>query len=814
MSEGTALRADESKGLGALMNRHGGAMITTRRALTTTALVALMSLAPALGQKALAQQSAAVSFSIAGGALDTALSRFGATSGMQVLYSSAVTKGLTTAGVSGSLSPEAALSQLLSGTGLTYRFTGPKSVTITAPATTTQDGAAPAGALQLQEIVVSGTGDGTKSYVVEDSATATKTDTPLIETPQSVSVVGRKQIDAQNAQSITEILRYVPGVNIETYGPDPKGYDWIMMRGFNAQSTSNYQNGLRLLSSGYTFFRTDPYQLQTLEVLRGPSSSLYGQGDAGGLVNRVTKKPTADPAREVELEFGSNRRLQGAFDVSGSIANDPSLLYRVIGVARDSNTQFEYSDGSEIADDRLMLAPSFTWAPSADTTLTIDGDFLRDKSGGTVISYTPEDILIGDPGFNRSKQEQASIGYQFEHRLNEDWTVRQNLRYGHVNFLLDNLTLSGLSPAGDLLRTPRRFDESFDAFAVDNQALTNFATGAIRHELLLGLDYAWSRADVNHHFGPSVPLDPINPAYRVTIPTPTVPSASYLERYQQIGLYAQDQIWLTDNLIATLGGRYDWLTLENENRLLNTTTDIDVGNFSGRAGLTYLSEWGVAPYVSFSQSFVPNPGLSAIGETFDPSDSRQWEAGIKYQPPGFDALFTLAYFDIVKSNVLTPDLVNTGFNVATGEVTSRGIELEGKFNLAESWDFTGSYSWTDAEISKDNRGNVGRRPSLVPAHQASAWLNYTVYSGMLEGLSLGGGVRFVGSSFGDNANSIEVDGRTVFDAGMSYKMNEHATLSVNATNLFDKQYFTTCNPSYSCYEGDRRSVIGRLKVNF
>lgn len=797
------------------MDRHGGAMITTpRRALATTALAALMSLAPAMGQKALAQQPA-VSFSIAGGALDTALSRFGAASGMQVLYSSAVTKGLTTPGVSGSLSPEAALSRLLSGTGLSYRFTGPKSVTIATPAATTQGGAAPVGALQLQEIVVSGAGDGTKSYVVEDSATATKTDTPLIETPQSVSVVGRKQIDAQNAQSVTEILRYVPGVNIETYGPDPKGYDWIMMRGFNAQSTSNYQNGLRLLSSGYTFFRTDPYQLQTLEVLRGPSSSLYGNSDAGGLVNRVTKKPTADPVREIELEFGNNRRLQGAFDFSGTIANDPSLLYRVIGVARDSNTQFEYSDGSEIADDRLMLAPSFTWAPSADTTLTIDGDFLRDKSGGTVISYTPEDILIGDPGFNRSKQEQASIGYQFEHRFNEDWTVRQNLRYGHVNFLLDNLILSGLdTSSGQLLRTPRRFDESFDAFAVDNQALTNFGTGAIRHELLLGLDYAWSRADVNHYTGSVVPLNPANPTYRVPIPTPTAPLNSYLERYQQIGLYAQDQIWLTDNLLATLGGRYDWLTLENENRLLNTTTDIDVGNFSGRAGLTYLTEWRVAPYVSFSQSFVPNPGLSATGETFDPSDSRQWEVGVKYQPQGFEALFTLAYFDIVKSNVLTQDLVNTGFNVATGEVKSSGVEVEGKFNLAESWDFTGSYSWTDAEISKDNRGNVGRRPSLVPAHQASAWLNYTFYSGMLEGLSLGGGVRFVGSSFGDNANSIEVDARTVFDAGMSYKMNEHATLSVNATNLFDKQYFTTCNPAYSCYEGDRRSVIGRLKVNF
>lgn len=799
------------------MNRHGriGATITTtRRALATTALVALVSLVPATIEKAVAQQSA-VAFEIAGGPLDSALSRFGVTSGVQVLYGSAVTKGLTTKGINGSLPPEAALSQLLAGTGLSYRFTGPKSVTIGAPGTVGQGGAPVTGATQLQEIVVSGTGDGSNSYVVEESATATKTETPLIETPQSVSVVGRKQIEAQNAQSVTEILRYVPGVTIETYGPDPKGYDWILMRGFNAQSTSNYQDGLRLLSSGYSFFRTDPYQLQSVEVLRGPSSSLYGQSDAGGIVNRTTKKPTAQPVREIELEYGSHDRFQGAFDFSGPIGNDPSFLYRVIGVARDSNTQFKYSDGSEIADDRLMLAPSFTSAPSTDTSLTIDGNILRDKSGGTVISFTPTDILIGDPDFNSSRQEQQSIGYQFEHRLNEAWTVRQNLRYGHVDFLLNNLVLTGQDTSG-LTRSARRFDESFDAFAMDNQALTKFETGALRHELLLGLDYAWSRADVDHRSGPASSLNPFDPVYGAPIPAPTTPLARYVENYQQIGLYAQDQVWLTDSLLATLGGRYDWLTLENENHLRNVTTDIDIGNFSGRAGLTYLTEWGVAPYVSFSQSFVPNPGLSASGETFDPSVGRQWEVGIKYQPQGYDALFTFAYFDIVKSNVLTPDPDpdHTGFNVATGEVRSRGVEIEGKFSLTDGWDFTGSYSWTDAEITKDNSGNVGRRPAMVPAHQASAWLNYTVYAGVLEGLSLGGGVRFVGPSYSNNTNTIEVDGRTVFDAGASYKVTDNATLSVNATNIFDKQYYTTCNPSYSCYEGDRRSVIGRLKINF
>ncbi|MGF6160632.1 iron complex outermembrane receptor protein [Ensifer sp. KUDG1] len=782
-----------------------------KRMLATTAFLALAGVVA--GTPAAAQQPNQ-SYAIASGSLDTALSRFGATSGVQVLYSAAITKGRTSSGANGALSADAALARILAGTGLTYRFTGPKSVTISDPAAPASAEVDANGATKLQAIVATGEASE-NSYVVADSSTGTKTDAPLIEIPQSISVVGRKQIEAQNAQSVTEILRYVPGVTIETYGPDPKGYDWIMMRGFNAQSTSSYRDGLRQLSSGYTFFRTDPYQLETVEVLRGPSSSLYGQSDAGGIVNRVSKKPTTDRRNEVEVEYGSFSRMQGAFDLSGPIGEDPALLYRVIGVARNSDTQFTYGNGADIGDDRLLLAPSLTFAPDAETSLTISGDLLQDKSGGSAISFTPTGVLIGDPSFNRSEQIQKTIGYEFEHRLNETWTVRQNVRYGHVNFLLDNLLISGSGSAG-LNRVARRFDESFDGLAIDNQAQAEFDTGSIAHDLLLGLDYAWSRSDVRHYTGPAPSLNPFNPVYGLPVTPPGTPLQSYKERYQQIGVYAQDQISLTDSLIATLGGRYDWLDLDNTNRLRGTKTEIDVGHFSGRAGLTYLTDWGVAPYVSFSQSFVPNSGVSADGDTFDPSEGRQWEVGVKYEPTSFDGLFTLAYFDIVKSNVLTPDTRpgNTGFSVATGEVQSRGLELEGKFSLGSGWDFTGSYTWTDAEITKDNSGNIGNRPALVPEHQASAWLNYTVTGGTLEGLSLGGGARFVGSSFGNNTNTLEVGGRTVFDLGASYKVTENATLSLNATNVFDKKYYTTCNPAYSCYEGDRRSVIGRLKIGF
>lgn len=758
------------------------------------------------------RQGRQFTFNIAVKPVTQAVNDIGRITGLSVVFRENEAIAKRGRAVSGSMTAEEALSTLLDGTGLSYRFSNSTTVQIYDPALATANGTTgTAGSTVLETIQVQGEARGANSFVLSQSMGATKTNAPLIEVPQSVSVIGRKQMEAQNAQSVTEVLRYVPGVAIETYGPDPKGYDWIMMRGFNAQATSSYLDGLRQVSSSYSFYRTDPYQLESIEVLRGPSSSLYGQSDAGGLVNKTTKKPTEQTVRQVEMEYGSNQRKQIAFDLGGAVNEEKSVLYRVVGVARKANTQFEYSNGAEIRDDRMMISPSVTWKPDEDTKLTVTGQALKDDSGGTILLFTPTGILLGDPNFNRSVQKQQTIGYEFEHRFNDTWSVRQNVRYGHVDFLLDNLFLSGMGSTG-LNRISRRFDESFNSFTADNQILTDFDTGPLEHQALFGLDYSWSDADVKRYQGLAPSLDPYAPTYGVNVPIPTTAFTNYSERYDQTGIYAQDQIKFGDGFIATLGGRYDWLNLDTHNRLTGADTNIDIGNFSGRAGLSYVTAFGVAPYISFSQSFVPNSGVDASGNTFDPSRGRQWEAGIKYQPTGFDGLFTIAYFDIVKTNVL--NYLPSGYAVATGEIASRGVEVEGKFSLGYGWDFTGSYSYTDAEITRDALGYVGNRPMLVPEHQASGWLNYTFKDGPLEGASLGAGIRYVGGVYGNNANTFDVPGRTLVDIGASYRFNEHAKISLNATNLFDKKYYTTCEASYSCYQGDRRTVMGKLTIDF
>jgi iron complex outermembrane receptor protein len=355
------------------------------------------------------------------------------------------------------------------------------------------------------------------------------------------------------------------------------------------------------------------------------------------------------------------------------------------------------------------------------------------------------------------------------------------------------------------------------ALALDNQAQFDLRTGPLAHTLLLGLDFNRSSADVSRTMGPAPSLNPFDPVYGVDVPTPTIPLANYLERTHQTGLYLQDQVRFDERWVLTLGGRYDWYSQKTENRILNNDTDQSGSRFSGRAGLNYVMPNGIAPYVSFAQSFLPNTGTSAPANgssPFAPSRGRQWEGGIKFQPPGSNALYTLAVFDIKKSNVLTNDLQNPGFQVASGEVQSRGVELEGKFSLGDGWDFTGSYTYVRARITRANNGTEGNRPALVPEHSASGWLNYTVRNSALAGLSLGAGLRYVGSTYGDNANTLKIAGRTLVDAGVSYAVDKHLTLSVNATNLFDKEYLATCSDLSDCYPGSRRSVIGRVKYQF
>lgn len=677
---------------------------------------------------------------------------------------------------------------------------------------------------QLQRIAVEGglldeTGWGpADDFLPESSLTATKTDTPLIETPQSISVVTSEQIEEQGARSIGATLRYTSGVRAESTGAADTRYGGFTIRGFDATSTSFFRDGLRQPSSSFTnVFNLDPYGAERIEVLKGPSSTLYGSTGPGGLINYVSKRPTEERINEVSMVGGDFDRLGTQFDFSGPVGEDGTWLYRFTGLARNAGSEVDFVD-----DDRIFFAPALTWQPDDATSLTLLANVQRDRAGwglqfhprqGTVDPidgrYVDPETFLGEPTFDDYDTDQAALGYLFEHEFNETFTVRQNARYSYLWNEQRVFYPVGYDAASGQYTRGGGFSESeINNFAVDNQLQADFATGQFTHTMIGGLDYSWTDAE---DLGISYSADPINP-FDPVYGGPIIPGAAYQDStvsQRQLGLYLQDQIRF-GKLSLVLGGRHDWVESEFDNHLDGSTTDSSESAFTGKAALIYNFDNGIAPYVSYSESFLPlTTVITGSGDQYlaMPEEARQYEAGIKFQPVGYDALFTAAVFDITRDNVVRYGLAST---TQVGQISSRGVELEAIASLNDNIDLRAAYTYIDAEITRDNDGgNEGNRPEIVPEHTASLWGNYTFRDGAFDGFGFGAGVRYVGESFGDEANTFTVDASTVFDAGISFERDSYE-LSLNVNNVFDEEYVASCfNENFGCFYGGGRQILGK-----
>ena len=784
-------------------------------------------------------QDAAIDFALPAMPLDEALAAYGAASGVQLIYDSSATRHLRSVAVVGRYDRAEGLRRLLAGTGLTPQFTAERSATLLR--VVAQAGiVAPdqAGAVALDMLEVSGENaiGPVHGYVARRSATATKTGTPILETPQAINVVGRKEIEDRQAQSVSQALLYTPGV-MNQYGTDVR-YDWLYVRGF---VPGRYLDGLRLPfgARGYSQPRVESYGLERVELLKGPSSGLYGQNSPGGLLNLVSKRPTATPLREIQLQTGSFGRAQAAFDLSGPIDPEGRILYRLTGLARTTGTQLDY-----LEEDRVFIAPSLTLRPDADTSLTILSQYLIiDSPGGgapqglpalgTLYANPkgriPTKRFIGEPNYDRFKLQQGFIGYAFEHRFNDVWTVRQNLRYSHVDANTQRVQAIGLgADSSTLSRYAWAFPERSDLFNIDNQAEARFSTGPFAHTLLLGADYLREDARYDESQLRIVPsVDVFAPVYAGTVTRPPL-GTRITQGRNQTGLYAQDEIRF-GGFRLTVSGRQDWAdaVTRTTNAATGALTRVkqDDAAFTSRVGLSYLLDGGLAPYISYATSFQPTAGTDRAGQPFAPTEGEQIEGGIKFQPPGTNLLMTGTVFDLTQKNVLTPDPTDFRFNAQTGEARVRGVELEVKASLTESLDLIASYAAMNSEITKANANAagasiIGNELPFVPQHQASAWLDYTFRTGDWAGLGLGAGVRYIGASVGDNANLYHipvvtlVDAAVRYDFGYRYPALKGVDLAVNATNLFDKTYVSTCIAATGCFYGNRQTVLATLRYRW
>lgn len=690
------------------------------------------------------------------------------------------------------------------------------------------------GATQLERLTVeSGQGASDKDatgpvdgYVAKATGTGSKAATPVSEIPQSVSVIGREELDDRGVVTkVDEALRYTAGVSTEPFGSDPDT-DWFYIRGFDATQTGVFLDGLNLFSYGFGGFQTDAYMLERVEVLKGPASVLYGGSSPGGIVNLMRKRPQDEPAYSTEIGINNFGNAFFGFDANDKLSADGTWTYRVTGkVAGGDN----YSDYSE--DLRGFLMPQVTYAPDDATSVTVYAiasslDQTHVGNGflpyqGTVTDATfgrlDRDFFFGEPDNDFGRYDQEIFGYEFSHEFDNGWKISQNLRYGHLDKAEElvypyALVVNPVTNNQELARLGFKHDTSVDNFSIDNRVEKELSTGPVDHSLLIGLDYKNFKIDQTQASAfPASNLDPENPVYGIPLPA----YFTYLDgitRMQQVGVYAQDQLRFGDGWLVTLNGRYDHVKIDNDSRLATGSYEFDDSAVSGRAGLAYEFDNGLTPYVSAATFFNPLIGTSFAGGGLKPEEGHQIEGGIKYEPTFIDGLFTASVYHIVKENVaLTrPDFLQEQL----GEVTSTGLELEGKVNLTQNWKLLGSYTYNDLEVTEDlNAALIGNRPYLIPEHQAALWVEYLVTEGAMEGVSVGGGLRYQGESYADMANTATVPDAVVADAAIRYEKNGWGA-ALNVTNLFDKDYVKGCQGINTCGYGDQRTITLKLSKSW
>lgn len=690
------------------------------------------------------------------------------------------------------------------------------------------------------------------TIAARQSATGTKTDTPIQKVPQSISVVTAEEMALHQPKSVKEALSYTPGVAVGTRGAS-NTYDYLIIRGFAAdgQSQNNYLNGLKMQGNFYNDAVIDPYMLERAEIMRGPVSVLYGKSSPGGLLNMVSKRPTTEPLKEVQFKAGTDSLFQTGFDFSDALDDDGVYSYRLTGLARSANAQ---QKGAE--EQRYAIAPAFTWRPNDKTNFTFLSYFQNEPETGyygwlpkegTVEPLPngkrlPTDFNEGAKNNTYSRNEKM-IGYSFDHEFNDTFTVRQNLRFAQNKVSQKSVYGYGMcsdplyssnpssSPCANVPQSQwghtltRQYvidNEKLENFSVDTQLQSKFATGSVDHTLLTGVDFMRMRNDIDSWFGYAGSVAPSD-IYNLdrsdfdfgAHPNPSGPYRVLLKQ-KQTGLYVQDQAqW--DKVLVTLGGRYDWADQSSFNRDYGNKSERDDKEFTWRGGVNYLFDNGVTPYFSYSESFEPASQTDANGDLFAPSKGKQYEVGVKYVPEDRPIVVTGALYQLTKTNNLMADPNGSLFSVEGGEIRARGVELEAKAALSASVNLVGSYTYTDAEYTTDTNYK-GNTPAQVPKHMASLWADYTFFDGPLSGLTLGTGGRYTGSSYGDPANSFKVGSYTVMDALVRYDLARvgmaGSNVALHVNNLFDREYVASCFNTYGCFWGAERQVVATATFRF
>ncbi|HAU8263603.1 TPA: ferrioxamine B receptor FoxA [Kluyvera intermedia] len=654
---------------------------------------------------------------------------------------------------------------------------------------------------------------------------ATKLETPDIETPQSVSIVTRQQYEEQGATSVRQAVGYTPGVYANQIGASNR-FDYIVLRGFSDGSLDNiYLDGLKMMgdTNSHSSLVVDPWFLYSIEVVRGPASVLYGRSSPGGIVALNTRKPSFDAGGEVKLFAGNNNQRGAAFDVTGPVDDNDRVAVRLTGMTRYADSQFD-----PLKEERYALMPSLTWRITDTTRLDLMAYLHRDPEGGshsglpyegTVVPHAGQKIsntfYEGEDDYDKYDRRENMVGYNFEHAFDSGWSVRQKLRYLHTKVNLNQVYAAGWLNDTELNRGYSGSDEKMNAITLDNQLDGSVETGPVNHRLLMGVDYQRRSNNVAGYYGAFPAIDAFNPVYGAD-PDYITQYSSEKHKLEQTGIYVQDQMSL-NKWRLTLGGRHDQVKVTNVNKLNDTSDTLDQGHYSSRAALLYLFDNGFAPYVSYSTAFTPTSFTDENGKILQPMKGKQWEAGLKFEPEGTQAMYSASVFRINQKNIATKEEPTDPYR-SIGEIESEGVELEAVGQLTDSLRLQAAYTYTDIRYKKSSLEEQGKRAVYAPRNQASAWLSYDVKSGPLDGLTVGSGVRYVNGITSDRQNTHTLPSYTLVDLAVGYDLSKVGlkglSAQVNVNNLTDKSYIAACNSLSYCYFGAERSIVGSVSYTF
>jgi iron complex outermembrane recepter protein len=651
-------------------------------------------------------------------------------------------------------------------------------------------------------------------YTAKRSATATKTDTPLAEVPQSISVIGAEQVRDQNSQTLQEVLRYSAGVRAELYGLDNRG-DWISLRGGSDGST--LLDGLRLpLTGWWGDVRNEPYAFERIEVLRGPASVIAGQNGPGGVINLVSKRPQAEAAREVAVQLGNFGHKQVSADLTGPLNADGSLLYRLVALGKDSGTQVKFAD-----EQRSLLAPSLTWTPRAGTTLTVRAEYQKDESGNVNAFFPiegtlrpapngpiPIDTFIGEPDWDRYGGTRKRFAWQFEQQLGSDWTLRHHFRRDRVEGGMRTMYAAWWLGFADATGAPDPNGTYLNRiwYAQDDEAtITNadllfegrLRLGDTRHTVLAGVDtmrQKWSQrtwAD-----SAATPLDVYNPVYGSfpELDWESLPTDTAYTNVRNVGLLLQDQVKFGERFVLVAGVRRD---------RADTSGEKDSAT-SKNLGLVWL-QGPTSTYASYSESFEPVAGTDFFGTRFKPRRGKQVELGVKWSPSDRVTASAAVYQLKEKNRTGTdPDVNHPNSSIQIGEVTVKGFEIEASADLV-AWDILAAYTYMDARQTQgtpSEAGAIGNQLGSIPRHSASLWAVHKFAA--LPGLRVGAGVRYAGKN-SDELQLTTVPSVTLLDLLVGYDTGPWR-LALNVNNATDKTYVATCLSRGDCWFGTKRKA--------